>query len=188
MSTRWNQKKTVELVARAKGMRAEKFYVKDIAARLGVAESTIHIWTNPKHAEASRASCSRYKKENPQKIRDKINSRNATPEGWSSTASVRCHVRARKIGVPCDLTAQDVIDALPEGNICPVLGVPLQFGQGVSRNNPSVDRIIPSLGYVKGNIAVISFRANTMKQDATVEEVRALLNYMENAVGDHSGD
>jgi hypothetical protein len=46
-------------------------------------------------------------------------------------------------------------------------------------NWPSVDRVDNACGYVKGNIRVISARANHLKSDATVEEIRSLLAYME---------
>ena len=42
-------------------------------------------------------------------------------------------------------------------------------------SSPSLDRIIPSLGYVKGNIRVISFRANTLKNNATLSELELIL-------------
>lgn len=44
---------------------------------------------------------------------------------------------------------------------------------------PSLDRVVPSLGYVKGNVRVISFRANRIKSDATADELRAVLSYTE---------
>ena len=44
---------------------------------------------------------------------------------------------------------------------------------------PSLDRFVPNLGYVKGNIRVISFRANRLKSDATIDEMRQVLAYME---------
>jgi len=61
--------------------------------------------------------------------------------------------------------------------MCPILGIPLIPGIGAqSPNSPSLDRIIPSLGYVKGNIAVISYRANAMKNDATIDELESFSN------------
>ena len=42
-------------------------------------------------------------------------------------------------------------------------------------DSPSLDRIVPELGYVKGNIRVISNRANHLKSDATLEEHRKIL-------------
>jgi hypothetical protein len=43
----------------------------------------------------------------------------------------------------------------------------------------SVDRIDNARGYVAGNVCIISQRANLLKKDATVDEVRSLLRYME---------
>lgn len=71
--------------------------------------------------------------------------------------------------LPFSLTADDF--EIPE--FCPVLGVKLEQNEG--RNGPfsaSLDRINPSLGYVVGNVQVISLRANIMKSDATADELR----------------
>ncbi len=46
-------------------------------------------------------------------------------------------------------------------------------------NYSTLDRVVPSLGYVKGNVRVISFRANRLKNNATIDEIRAILAYME---------
>ena len=88
--------------------------------------------------------------------------------------------RAKRDGLPFDITYQDVI--IPAH--CPVLGIELEpcvGTHGPSDNSPSIDKIIPELGYVKGNIQVISFRANTIKRDATAEELRKVLQYVEQA-------
>ena len=75
------------------------------------------------------------------------------------------------------MEATDIV--VPE--FCPVLGLRLKISEEGrwTDSSPSLDRFIPSLGYVKGNVRVISWRANRIKCDATVEEVRALLAYME---------
>ena len=83
--------------------------------------------------------------------------------------------RARYKGLPFDLTP-DMIE-IPE--VCPVLGISLEFGSVSSRDcSPSLDRIVPELGYVEGNIRVISGRANRIKSDASIEELEAILKYM----------
>lgn len=76
--------------------------------------------------------------------------------------------RARKDGLDFNLELSDIY--VPK--LCPVLGIPMFKATGRNKSNsPSLDRIVASLGYVKGNIWVISNRANTIKNDATVEEL-----------------
>jgi hypothetical protein len=62
---------------------------------------------------------------------------------------------------------------------CPVLGIPLHRGVGgFCDNSPTLDRFIPELGYVKGNVEVISFRANRIKCDASMDEVTRVCDWM----------
>ena len=86
--------------------------------------------------------------------------------------------RARDKGLPFNLEPIDLM--LPE--MCPVLGIKLVNNRGKAKDNsPSVDRMIPSLGYIKGNICIISHRANMLKNSASVAEMEAILNYMKSA-------
>src|SRR5262249_3903966 len=79
--------------------------------------------------------------------------------------------RSREQGLPCDLTLDDVV--IPDR--CPVLGIPLITGQSKQgENSATLDRIVGSKGYVKGNVAVISWRANHLKNNATLDEIRRL--------------
>jgi len=81
--------------------------------------------------------------------------------------------RSKKMGVEFNLTLDDII--IP--NKCPLLEIELFNGNGSHcSNSPSLDRIDSSLGYIKGNVHVISFRANTIKQDATIDELQLLIN------------
>lgn len=78
--------------------------------------------------------------------------------------------RAKKLGRAFSIDATDI--APPP--VCPILNIPLvrQAGKGrAAFNSPSVDCIVPALGYVRGNVQVISKRANTIKSDATFEEL-----------------
>jgi hypothetical protein len=56
--------------------------------------------------------------------------------------------------------------------VCPVFGTPLRRGQNqATLDSPELDRIIPALGYVPGNVQWISRRANVMKQSASPKEL-----------------
>ncbi len=64
--------------------------------------------------------------------------------------------------------------------VCPVLGIPLfNAKKQPSPNSPSLDAIIPKLGYVHGNIAVISLRANNIKSDGTLDEHKKIVSWLE---------
>lgn len=61
---------------------------------------------------------------------------------------------------------------------CPLLGIKLNkhVGEGEAKfDSPTIDKLIPSLGYTKGNVWVISRRANMIKSDATLEELELLV-------------
>jgi len=60
---------------------------------------------------------------------------------------------------------------------CPILGIAIfenPNGFGPIDNSPSLDRINPKLGYIKGNIRIISNRANRIKSDATISELKLI--------------
>jgi len=86
--------------------------------------------------------------------------------------------RAKRNDIPFSISKADIV--IPE--FCPVLGIKLERGvRGFHDTSPSLDRVIPELGYVSGNVQVISFRANRLKSDGTVDEIRRVLAYMESA-------
>lgn len=88
--------------------------------------------------------------------------------------------RALALGRPFELTIDLVSDMLLETTVCPILGIPLEHSTGQAKSNsPSFDCFYPERGYVPGNVNVISWRANVLKSSASVEEVRALLAWME---------
>lgn len=97
---------------------------------------------------------------------------------WAKPAVIKLKARAKKKALPFNITAEDLI--VPEK--CPVLGIPIILGAGKnSPNSPSVDRMIPERGYVKGNVSVISLRANILKRDCTdPEELALVAEYVRN--------
>jgi hypothetical protein len=76
--------------------------------------------------------------------------------------------------VPFDLTLQDLIEIATDE--CPILHTPFVWGasglgKGKTRpDSPTLDRILPELGYIKGNVAFLSYRANRIKDNGTMQE------------------
>lgn len=119
-----------------------------------------------KHPEKSRAYTQKSRKVNP--ARALYNAAKA---------------RAKKYGIVFSLDFADVV--MPDR--CPVLGI--AFGQNTGRgmgafaDSPSLDRIIPNLGYVPGNVQVVSRLANTMKSNATPEQLLAFSEWVRRKYG-----
>ncbi len=98
---------------------------------------------------------------------------------------MQIRARANTRGIPCDLEVGDI--QIPE--CCPVFGMPL-VRPGSSRKGtrdaaPSVDRLDPTKGYVKGNVAVISLKANRLKNNATAEELEKIAAWMRSQAKEH---
>lgn len=85
-------------------------------------------------------------------------------------------VRARQYGIAFEITLQDV---LPLPTRCPVLGLELNYGAGRpnDHNRPSLDRFDNAVGYVRGNVAIISKRANWLKNDGSPAELMRVAQY-----------
>lgn len=80
--------------------------------------------------------------------------------------------RAKRHGLAFNIDLSDIVIPV----VCPVLGIPLVRGIGkIHYGSPSLDRVRPRLGYVKGNVRVISHRANTLKRDSTLAEMEKVV-------------
>ena len=83
--------------------------------------------------------------------------------------------KCKRFGIPFDLELCDII--IPK--FCPILDIELHKASGRSFEcSPSVDRIDPNKGYTKGNIMIISHRANTIKSNGTAEEHEKVAKYI----------
>lgn len=108
--------------------------------------------------------------------REKARARYRTPERWALVAVQSIRKRSERKGLEFDLTVDDLAD-IPTH--CPVLGIPIQIGSDTAHDNsPSVDRIDPAKGYVRGNIAIISNRANMIKNNGTIDEHMRIVAWM----------
>jgi hypothetical protein len=113
--------------------------------------------------ETTRASDRRRRKRNPALYLFKQLRRNAKKRGQEFTITLA--------------------DLMPFPKSCPVLGIELNYTGVITRDRNnwlSIDRRDSKKGYVPGNVQIISYRANRIKCDSTVEEVEKLLAWMKN--------
>lgn len=87
--------------------------------------------------------------------------------------------RARRNNLPFNIEISDII--IPE--YCPILGLKLKQSKvRMNDASPTLDKIVPDLGYIKGNICVLSNKANRIKGDGTIEEHQKIINFLEKYV------
>ena len=97
----------------------------------------------------------------------------------------RCEERANRKKIPFNLTLDHINAIWPKDNQCPALGVLLERGtKHVKRCSPTIDKLNPALGYVIGNVAIVSHLANAVMQDATPTQVMAVASWFKNQVND----
>lgn len=100
------------------------------------------------------------------------------PETYIKRKINKLKASAKSRGLDFDLQTQDIV--IPD--FCPVTLRPFDWEVKMGPDRPSVDRIDTSKGYVKGNVRVISQKANACKSDLTIEEVERLLAYMKGEI------
>lgn len=119
--------------------------------------------------------------------------RRRTPEFWEKKRQYRkespekfMYWRAKKRAIEYNLPFNIELSDIVIPTHCPYLKIELTNIQGKGRQpfNPSLDKIIPELGYVKGNIEIISNKANIMKSNAThlelIEFAKSILERSKN--------
>ena len=84
--------------------------------------------------------------------------------------------RAKASGIPFSITVDDI----QWPTHCPAFGLELDYiNRGRHKHNSaSLDRIVPEVGYIPGNVIVLSLRANILKRDATISEICALADFL----------
>ncbi len=81
--------------------------------------------------------------------------------------------RAKKYNLQFNITKEDVV--IPE--MCPYLNIPILVNRdSLKANSPSLDRIDNTKGYIKGNVMIISHKANTCKNNLTLDELKLFAN------------
>jgi hypothetical protein len=94
--------------------------------------------------------------------------------------------RAKRDNVPFSLVLQDLIDIATDE--CPIFHTPFvwgsaKLGKGKTRpDTPTLDRILPELGYIKSNVVFLSYRANRIKDNGTMQEHYDIADFIWNHI------
>jgi hypothetical protein len=154
-----------------------------------VAEGAVDVmaYKNPEHRAAVRACRRKWYQENHEAIlayqkQYRLENHEAVCarkrerhiENPERAMLIKAKVRSKKAGRVFDIKLEDI--KIPSH--CPLLGLPLFVSGGCKgrENSPSLDRIDSAGGYTRDNIWVISSRANTIKNDATLAELEMIVD------------
>lgn len=117
------------------------------------------------------------------KNKDRILARNKQTRDNLKKTDLKLYVfrkakyRAKQSGIEFTITINDF--ELPPK--CPVFGTDWEFGSRHPVDNSiSMDRINSNLGYIPGNVIIISAKANRIKNNASIEELEILINWLRN--------
>jgi hypothetical protein len=132
-------------------------------------------WRN-RHLDDQRAKASRRRKNARQQLRQTDYIRL-----WAIGAREAAQARAKVKGQRVEITLQDVVELAQKSVACPLLKTLLDYSRACKNaaNIPSLDRIDPHGGYTKENVWIISWKANTIKNDASLVELERLLVNLE---------
>jgi len=124
-------------------------------------------------ANSAMAARKRYRKNRACRIKQRVARHLKDPRADMLIGAKR---RAKALNLPFAITKDDLYIPL----VCPVLGIPIHVvsGRAARAGSPSVDRVVPEVGYVSGNVCVISHRANLIKNNATEGEHRQVADYV----------
>ena len=97
---------------------------------------------------------------------------------WASYARRDAKNRAVKKGVPFELTTAYIKTLM--NDTCPIFGTDFNYGKnkGIQPTSPTLDRIVPELGYVEGNVVIISAQANHIKSAYTSKEIYLVADWL----------
>jgi hypothetical protein len=127
-----------------------------------------------KNKEYNKKKAREYYRNNKETVLQENKNYRRTKEGSINYLYKSAKRRSKKYNITFDLNIDDIV--VPD--VCPVLNIPLMLGDGVSFDgSPTIDRIIPDLGYTRGNIIVVSMKANRIKNNASIDELKKVYEY-----------
>lgn len=183
-----------------KGMILQGYKLQKIADAFNVSRQAIHctinshqslltLWKNPKIINnkkiTARTNSIKYKIRNEHYNKkysmslleyEKLSSKEKELLEKKVYLFRRKNHNAKRKGIPFNLKFEDIIWPTH----CPVLNIKLDYNvkKHWGYNSPSFDRHYPHKGYTKGNVYIISARANSLKNNGSFAEIKALYLYM----------
>jgi hypothetical protein len=110
---------------------------------------------------------------------DKYNEERNTKEGVQRHLLYAAKGRAKRRNLLFTISDEDIV--VPD--FCPILNIKLERRDDGTRGpqdcSPTLDRIDSSLGYIPGNVRIISHKANRYKNDMTREQLQNILDYLD---------
>jgi hypothetical protein len=138
-----------------------------------------------RNSEKAKLSTQKWRLKNLDKVKANKMEWLSKPENRIKHSLSQAKRRAIAKGIKFEISIEDL---LPLPNTCPVFGMQINYNgtgnKGFIDDCPSIDRIDSSKGYVKGNVQIISWRANRIKSDASIKEIIAVLNYMKGRINE----
>lgn len=93
------------------------------------------------------------------------------------TIAQKINSRANATGIPCNLTDRHLHEIKTEQ--CPCCGQDMDYTVRTRQNGAELDRHIPELGYVEGNVSFLCRKCNNWKSNMTSADARMVLAYIE---------
>ncbi len=133
------------------------------------------LYHNRKYCESiicrrqmSQLKAKKYRDLNPVRNNDNWNRYSKTMKGRTTLLLNYAKDRSTKLGLPFDLDRAFIFNKLANGR-CEITGETFGMlsddGYRVSPRTPSLDRIVPSKGYVKDNVRMVCFIINVMHHE-----------------------
>ena len=102
-----------------------------------------------------------------------------TKRGHLSLFLGHARTRAKNKNLECNITL-NYLETIANDS-CPIFGTPFIWGRNKGKRGPegaTLDRIVPELGYVIGNVVFISDKANRIKAEFTENELYKVADWL----------
>ena len=132
-----------------------------------------------KNAEKAKAHTQKWRENNKDKVKANKDAWVQIPENRVRNALTQAKRRAKNKGIDFSIS---IVDLLPLPEVCPIFGTPINYSgtkqKGFVDDCYSIDRIDATKGYIPGNVRIISWRANRLKSDASLQELELIIKYV----------